>query len=160
MFEVVQTLRMRGVGRQLQRFTWPDNSFWTVTAIQPALVSACSGSMCSAESNARAACLFQLHVVPCYVATCNMQQSLLAAGPGQEAWLSVGGAHLERCVVCLVCCALLGCSCKSGKWMVVVHRCAAAGAARKDTRLLEARVAVEGRRRERREVKSEAEGGM
>ena len=30
---------MRGVGRQLQRFTWPDNSFWTLTAIQPALVS-------------------------------------------------------------------------------------------------------------------------
>ena len=39
-FEVVQTLRARGVGRQLQRFTWPDNSFWTLTAIQPALVSA------------------------------------------------------------------------------------------------------------------------
>ena len=38
-FEVVQTLRARGVGRQLQRFTWPDNSFWTLTAIQPALVS-------------------------------------------------------------------------------------------------------------------------
>ena len=39
-FEVVQTLRMRGVGRQLQRFSWPDNSFWTLTAIQPALVIA------------------------------------------------------------------------------------------------------------------------
>ncbi len=37
-FEVVQRLRLRGVGRQLQRCSWMDDSFWTLTAIQPALV--------------------------------------------------------------------------------------------------------------------------
>ncbi|KAK9831402.1 hypothetical protein WJX81_001497 [Elliptochloris bilobata] len=37
LFEVVQTLRARGVGRQLQRCTWQEDSFWTLTAIQPAL---------------------------------------------------------------------------------------------------------------------------
>ena len=51
-------------------------------------------------------------------------------------------------VLCLV--VLSSGTCKF-EWPAA-HRCAAAGAAQKDTRLLEARVAVEGRRRERRKV--------
>ncbi len=37
-YEVAQALRLRGVGRQVQRCSWKEDSFWTLTAIQPSLV--------------------------------------------------------------------------------------------------------------------------
>lgn len=40
-FEVAARLEKNGIGQRLQRTTWPENSFWTITAIRPSLVSPC-----------------------------------------------------------------------------------------------------------------------
>ena len=38
-FEVAGRLEKNGIGHRLQRTTWPKDSFWTITAIRPSLVS-------------------------------------------------------------------------------------------------------------------------
>ncbi|CAK0753148.1 hypothetical protein CVIRNUC_002199 [Coccomyxa viridis] len=37
LFEVARRLQKDGLGQNLQRTSWPDDSFWTITAIKPSL---------------------------------------------------------------------------------------------------------------------------
>ena len=39
MFEVASRLEKHGIGHRIQRATWPEDSFWTITAIRPSLVT-------------------------------------------------------------------------------------------------------------------------
>ncbi|CAL5227585.1 g10583 [Coccomyxa viridis] len=37
LFEVASRLEKHGIGHRIQRATWPEDSFWTITAIRPSL---------------------------------------------------------------------------------------------------------------------------
>ena len=38
-YEVVTKLERHGIGHKVQRTTWKEDSFWTITGIKPSLVS-------------------------------------------------------------------------------------------------------------------------